>query len=47
MIDAIRASDGFVPDFSPVAVEDDVIVGHARIWLAFSLPGEPGYDPGQ
>lgn len=28
MIDAIRASDGFVPDLSLVAVEDDEVVGH-------------------
>lgn len=31
MIDAIRASDGFVPDLSLVAIEESEIVGHAMV----------------
>lgn len=31
MVDAIRASEGFVPDLSLVAVNDGEIIGHAML----------------
>jgi putative acetyltransferase len=47
MIDAIRASDGFVPELSLVAEHDGKIVGHVLLsYVQLGAIPLAAYDPG-